>query len=310
MQPALCKTGNESDGQSHMDVQSLIWTLIAVTGMLDYVLFVAEGMTITVNWGVAILPMIQYGLSRLMRRRYPSAARLFEAFAQILAFCQVGGYLTYGAMAASPFPLADGLLSRADAALGFDWLAWFMWLQFHPALHWMLSMAYASVPLQVAALLAYFACTDPKRIDELVLGTIISVGIITPCMVLLPAVGAWTQHGVGLVEPWRGAILALRSHTLLTVGATQGIVSFPSFHTASAVLLANMARGRKWFLPVLVLNATMIASVMSEGAHYGVDMLSGLAVALIAIAASRSILAWCSLGRRSFPAIEERPATA
>jgi PAP2 superfamily len=302
--------GNESDGQSRMDVQSLIWTLIAVTGMLDYVLFVAEGMTITVNWGVAILPMIQYGLSRLMRRRYPSTARLFEAFAQILAFCQVGGYLTYGAMAASPFPLADGLLSRADAALGFDWLAWFMWVQHHPALHWMLSTAYASVPLQVAVLLVYFAYTDTKRIDEMVLGTIISIGIIVPGMVLLPALGAWSQHGVGLAQPWRGAILALRSHTLLTVGATQGIVTFPSFHTASAVLLANMARGRKWFLPVLVLNAMVIASVMSEGAHYGVDMLSGLAVALIAIAASRSILAWCSLGRRSLPAIEERPATA
>jgi len=38
--------------------------------------------------------------------------------------------------------------------------------------------------------------------------------------------------------------------------------------------------------------------VMTEGAHYGVDMLSGLAVAVMAIAASRSILGWYERGHQ------------
>ena len=279
-----------------MNVQSLIWALIAATGVIDYVLFAAEGMTITVPWRAIIYLVTMYGVSVVIQRRYPSAARLLSAFAQVFAFCQVGACLTYVAMAASPFPLADAQLSRADAALGFDWLGWFMWLKANPTLHFILAKAYASVPLQLLVLLVYFAYADEKRVDELVLATILSIGIIVPIMALLPALGAWSQHGVG-IEPWRSEILALRSHTLLTVDRTQGIVTFPSFHTVCGVLLANMARGRKWFLPVLVLNLLLVASVMSEGAHYGVDMLSGLAVAGVAIVASRGILAWCARQR-------------
>jgi membrane-associated phospholipid phosphatase len=105
-----------------------------------------------------------------------------------------------------------------------------------------------------------------------------------------------------MVEPWRADILGLRAHTLLTIGDMQGIVSFPSLHASSAVLATNMARGGRWFLPVLVLNLVMILSVMTEGAHYFVDMLAGVAVTVAAIAAGRSLLAWCERGHAVRPA--------
>jgi membrane-associated phospholipid phosphatase len=54
-----------------------------------------------------------------------------------------------------------------------------------------------------------------------------------------------------------------------------------------------MARRRRVFLPILLLNIVMIASVMSEGAHYFVDMLSGVFVALAAIVITRRVLGWC-----------------
>lgn len=295
-----------------MGAQSLIWTLIAVTGALDVALFTAQGIAVTISWRAVFYLAVLCALPKIIQRRCPPAAHLAGAFAQIFVFCEVGNRLTYAAMAASPFPLADGLLSRADAAIGFDWLAWFMWLKAHPAFDFVLANAYQSIPLQVLVLLVYFAFRGAKRVDELLLATIFAIAIVIPGMVLLPAVGAWTQHGVGMVEPWRGDILALRSHTLLTVGRTQGIVSFPSFHTAAAVLLVNMARGSKWFLPVLVLNLLVIVSVMSEGAHYGVDILAGLAVAWAAIAASRSALVWCRRAQTSLApssGSEEAPAT-
>ena len=278
---------------AEMGAQSLIWTLIAVTGALDVAMFAAQGMNAVISWRAVIYLAVLCALPKIVQRRCPPAGRLAGAFAQIFTFCEVGNRLTYAAMAASPFPLADGLLNRADAAIGFDWLAWFMWVKAHPALHFVLANAYGSIPLQVLVLFVYFAFRGGKRVDELVLATIFAIAIVIPVMVFFPAVGAWTEHGVGMVEPWRGDILALRSHTLLTVDRTQGIVSFPSFHTTAAVLLVNMTRGSKWFLPMLVLNVLVIASVMSEGAHYGVDMLSGLAVACAAIAASRTALVWC-----------------
>lgn len=262
----------------------------------DTVLLVAQGMTIAIRWPPVVLVLFLCALSVVLRQRNPPAARLFVSVAQICAFTYVGSVLTYGAMAASPFPLADALLSKADAALGFDWIAWFTWVNAHPSLHAVLAYAYASIPLQLTGLLVYFAYAEPERVDELLLAGILSIAIATPVMVLLPAVGAWSQHDVGIVEPWRGDILALRSHTLLTLGETAGIIAFPSYHATLGVLLANMARGRKWFLPVLTLNVLMIASVMSEGSHYGLDLLGGLVVAWVALAASRPILLSCREG--------------
>jgi membrane-associated phospholipid phosphatase len=294
-----------------MKPSSLIWSLVAVTGVLDVVLFAALGMTATMNLAVVIFLAGLWGGARLIERRNPPAGRLAEAFVQILAFAQVGSYLTYGAMAASPFPIADGLLERVDALLGFDWLAWFNWVHAHPIVHLVLAKAYASIPLQLLVLLVYFSFADADRVDELVLATILAVAIIVPGMVLLPAIGEWSQHGVG-IEPWRADILALRSHTMQTVSRTLGIVAFPSFHTVAGVLLTNMARGRKWFLPVLALNVLMIVSVMSEGAHFAVDMLSGLVIAWVAIAASRSILVWCKRGSpvRGTVTVAPTPASA
>ncbi len=286
-----------------MNVQDLIWLLIALIGAVDYLLFASLGMSITFERGAIVLLLGLLCLTALCDRYLPSVGRLARAFAQLLAFAEVGGWLTYGAMAASPFPLADHMLSHADAALGFQWIVWFDWVQAHPLLHKILSISYGSIPYQLVALL-FFACyADTERVDELIIAAILSGAVVTVGVVFFPAIGAWTQNGIGKVEPWRQDILALKDHTMLTVYHTQGIVSFPSFHTVCAVLLANMVRGRKLFIPILLLNVTMIASVMSEGAHYGVDMLSGLAVAGMTIAASRWLIANCeSLTVASLPA--------
>jgi hypothetical protein len=279
-----------------MGIQSLIWALIATTGVVDYILFTAQGMTGIISWWYIMFVATLYGLSVAIQQRVPSAARLLGAFAQIFAFSPAGAYLSYGAMAASPFPMADTLLARADATLGFDWLAWFTWIEAHPTLDFILAKSYASIPLQILVLVIYFTYADAKRVDELLLAAILSVPVIVCSMVLLPAVGAWSQHGIGIVEPWRADILALRSRTLVTVVEMKGIVAFPSFHAELGILLANMARGSKWFLPVLILNLALLASVITEGAHYGVDMLGGILVALLAVVASRLILARFSTG--------------
>ncbi len=249
-------------------------------------------MTLVPRWSAALYLVGLWVGSKILQLRYPPAARLASAFAQLFAFCQVGSCLTYAVTAASPFPLSDGMLSRWDASLGFDWSTCFAWVHAHSAAHFILVQAYASVPLQVLALLVYFAYVDAKRVDELLLATIFAIAIIVPISYLLPAVGAWSEHGVG-IEPWRADILALRSHSLLTVDRTQGIITFPSFHTVCGVLLINMARGRKWFVPVLLLNVMLITSVISVGAHYGVDMLSGLVVSGVSIAAARSMMVRC-----------------
>lgn len=277
-----------------MRASIVIWLLIALMAVLAAILFPLEGMSIAMDYrGIGLFLLVLAVLCALTRHRYPAAAHIALTFAQIVAFAQAGTYLTYVVVAMTPFPLADGVLARADAFLGFDWRTWFVWVQDHQVLHWILARAYASIPLQLLALIIYFAFADAERLDELMLGAIITILLTLPGLIFLPAVGAWTGYGVGLTEPWKHDILALRAHELLVVANTQGIITCPSFHAASAVLLANMARRRKVFLPILLLNIVMIASVMTEGAHYFVDMLSGVFVALTAVVTTRRVLGWC-----------------
>ncbi len=277
-----------------MTPPSLIWLLIALTGAADLVLLAANGMAVdwTTKWWPALVVSGLIGLAVLLRKRNPPAGRLFISVAQLCAFTHVGALLTYAGMAASPFPLADAALAHADAALGFDWRAWFALVHAHLWLHVTLFYAYCSFPAQVGVLFVWLCYVDQPRIDALLLSGILAIYILVPIMMLLPAVGAWTQHGVGLVEPWRADILALRSHALSEVGDTQGIVSFPSYHAVLGVLFIEAARGRKWLFRLLLpLNCLLIAAVMTEGAHYFVDLLGGVAVACCAILTTRFMLA-------------------
>jgi membrane-associated phospholipid phosphatase len=88
-------------------------------------------------------------------------------------------------------------------------------------------------------------------------------------------------------------ILALRDGSLrhLELFKITGIVSFPSFHAASAVLYI-------WALwPVryvggaaVVLNLLMVASTPVIGAHYMIDVFGGVALAVIGIWLAKYLL--------------------
>ncbi len=281
--------------QIGMKAHTLIWSIVAAVGAADCLLLAGTGLTISGRgaWPPFVGGLFLYGVYLLYRRRSPSIAYMSNAGAEIVIFSYLGAVLTYVAMAASPFPMADALLSQADADLGFDWLAWFNFVNASPRLHVVLALAYYSIPVQGLILFLYFSYRDPGRVQELLLATMLSICVIAPIMFLLPAIGAWSQYGIGKIEPWKAEILALRAHTLITIGEPQGIVTFPSFHTVLAVLFVNMARGSNLFFPILILNLLMAASVPTEGAHYAVDVLSGFAIAFVAVRASQFLLKRC-----------------
>jgi hypothetical protein len=270
--------------------QTLLWLIVAGTAALDAGLLLALGMTVAVSWSTVAGVLFLYCLSMVYRHRSAKLTVVSLLATQLVAFSYVGAILTYLAMAATPRPLADDALARADAALGFDWFSWFAFVSSHPKLELLLGLAYNSWPAQGLVLLGHQSVAEPKRVQEFLLAAMLSIIFITPLMMLLPAVG----HHIASVEPWRDDILALRNHSMRQLGAMQGIVTFPSFHTALGVLFPAMYRGRRWFLPVLTLNLVMIASVMTAGAHYLVDVLAGAAVALLALAAARFVLARCT----------------
>jgi len=64
----------------------------------------------------------------------------------------------------------------------------------------------------------------------------------------------------------------------------KGLVGFPSFHTAQAIIAIWYARRlKRFFYPFLVFNILVVASTPIQGGHHVVDVIGGLAVAAFAI---------------------------
>jgi membrane-associated phospholipid phosphatase len=69
-----------------------------------------------------------------------------------------------------------------------------------------------------------------------------------------------------------------------------GVLTFPSFHAASAILYAWGAWPIRWLRPFSLLgNGAMLLSTPIGGGHFLVDVLAGIVVATAAIYAARWI---------------------
>ena len=83
---------------------------------------------------------------------------------------------------------------------------------------------------------------------------------------------------------------SLRELDMLQLG---GIVTFPSFHAATAVLYLWALWDVRWIRPIAVLaNVAMLLATPLVGGHYFVDVFAGIAVAAASITAARQIANW------------------
>jgi membrane-associated phospholipid phosphatase len=77
--------------------------------------------------------------------------------------------------------------------------------------------------------------------------------------------------------------------TTATWRGAEGLISFPSFHTAWAILLAlALRRWRVAFLLSSILNAAVVAATLTTGWHYASDVLGGALVCAVAVALVRA----------------------
>ncbi len=131
------------------------------------------------------------------------------------------------------------------------------------------------------------------RLQQFVLALNIALAVTIVISIFVPAVG--TYYGLNLSPAERFPLLdssnyvaqlrdivALRNGSLrhLELFKLVGIVSFPSFHTASAVLYCWAlwpVRGLRWV--TIGLSTWMIAATPVIGAHYVIDVVGGAAVA-------------------------------
>lgn len=198
-------------------------------------------------------------------------------------------------------PFADPLLAAADALVApwLDWQGLATWFSVHPTTAAAGEWVYHSIAWQPFVLIAALCWTRrPQECWRFIGMWTFALMLCEIVFARYPGVGAYAFHHVdaSLASPTSHAVSSgqlrllakLRGGSLTVIdnGCIGGIITFPSFHAVAAALLARSY----WRIPALrwpfaVLNLAMLATAVPMGGHYVVDLIAGLAVATLAIAA-------------------------
>jgi PAP2 superfamily len=290
----------------------LIWTLIA--GVAAVIVAAPLVSNFYIEW-TAFAPPIAASLVLLALGWFYSSwrkdARLASGLvstAQVIAFAAVGAPLSYLAASAN-LPLLDHAFAAADRALGLDWKVMLAFMNGVPALFDALRPIYLSLTLQMTAAvlcLAFSGRLVPLRAYTL---AFVYAALATIALsVVLPAAGAWphyaltpadSPHVLPTVSTSWPVFHGLRDgsfRALVAVGS-EGIITFPSLHAALALVLIVAL----WPIPILRwiilgLNTVMLAATPIDGSHYFIDVLAGIAIAVLALIAARATVAAARAG--------------
>jgi membrane-associated phospholipid phosphatase len=271
------------------------WRVIAAVIAIDamWLWLSGTGVTIGIALSSALFLLIGANLFYMTVRPNRNLAALALMFAQLIVFASAQIVLIYLSVT-SAFPLADSYLAAGDAAIGFDWLLIFNWVQEHPWVDLVLTLSYASIGPQACILPVILSIIDRlDRMREFLWLFAVTLLIVTPIAWLLPAESAWVHFGVtDRINAYHLAdFTALRAGQMkeIIMAKVDGLVTFPSFHAALGLILIYVSRGIRILFPILlVLNVLMIASTPVEGGHYLVDILAGLAIVPVAAKILRS----------------------
>ncbi|PXA91476.1 hypothetical protein DMC47_25540 [Nostoc sp. 3335mG] len=280
------------------------YRLLAIQGMAIVILIWALGFGYRGQDIDPVLAVLAAVVATALLLRWRGLGRLaagLEAAALVLAASMAVACLSV-LVAALGAPYQDDLLAGADRLI-FPFLSW-------PALaraagadaRLMAAMCWVYSTLLWQPFLLVTLLAALGRFDRLwhfvrawMLALVLSVAIFA----LIPAVTAYVHYGLSPADSpfltvnagWRPAqiIADLRSGAIreLGVGQMAGLITFPSFHAAGAVLLGwGFRRIPLIGIPFLLLNAAMLPTIPVVGSHYFVDVLGGVAVALLAIVGS------------------------
>jgi hypothetical protein len=194
-----------------------------------------------------------------------------------------------------PVPFRDDVLVGIDRTLGAQVPDVLRLTAAHPGIAWFLSMSYdALLYLMVVAIILPPLCGRMQRAKEYLIAGIVSATISIPIFAALPAQGPWCYYGYSPTSDQAKAtqiITALKNERsfVLNVADTEGIITFPSFHTVLALLAAYAL----WSVPYVrwpaaVVAALIVVSTVTTGWHYPADVLAGIVITVLACLAARA----------------------
>ncbi|MCV2894795.1 phosphatase PAP2 family protein [Lentibacter sp. XHP0401] len=196
-----------------------------------------------------------------------------------------------------PFPYVDDLLVGWDQALNLNWMAYFEAVYSRPQLFQLLDVSYTSLTfLSLVILLLLVSVGYIERAREFIDTFMITAVVCIVVGAAFPAKAAvltlfqdlslfkpmgWVPGAYHL--PYMEALRDSSTATVLDPARMPGLATFPSFHTASGILIISVCRNTWLSIPAWLYSIVMISSTPVLGGHYFVDLIAGMFVALMAI---------------------------
>ncbi|MFI4997756.1 MAG: phosphatase PAP2 family protein [Hyphomicrobiales bacterium] len=276
------------------------WALLVIAGALAYGALLAMG--VTIRAASLLLPFsavafclggsLFYSHARPDRR----LAVIMVGTAFVLAFGATAGVLTYPATAIGG-ALRDDMFITFERSIGVDWPSLATHMTAFPALNFVWAVAYMSSLPQIAVAVLVLGFTGRHERLSGYLSLILATLLCTLSLFMLaPALGPIPSYGIGadlyarLGEGGKSFLsdfLALRGgrFTTFDLGKLEGIITFPSFHCALAILTGWALAPVRWIrAPAIVLNGLVILSTVPQGGHYVADILAGSLITSVALA--------------------------
>jgi membrane-associated phospholipid phosphatase len=262
----------------------------------------ASGLSVDVKSNPILLPLAAaYIATMFFYRSIRFDERLSQALvavAQLLLIMLFGLLCSYAA-AVTTMPYRDAELLAIDQWLGFDRAGY---LRVFTDSAWKIHLSnliYLSMLPQLALTPLFLIIANRmEHLQRFVAAYGIALISTIAIFVFVPAVGAFVyfdltpaQYAALPIDVYTPArtLDALRSGDLkmIRLDNLEGLIAFPSFHTAAAILYGWALwpiKSIRW--PIAALNLAIISTTPVCGAHYAIDVIAGAAVALGSIAAS------------------------
>ncbi len=195
-----------------------------------------------------------------------------------LLFGSIGPPAQYVAVALNR-PLVDPWLAAGDAHMGVNVPALTAWTRTHPLIANVLRHAYVTLLPQFFLPIVILGpvLRNRRHMWEYAFHFHFCSLVTLAALALFPAECPFTYYGYECLVNMARFIRhfhGFRDGTLTVIrfDDIEGLISFPSFHVAGAVMVTWAFRRHRWFfIPLLGLNAALTAATVMLGIHYAID---------------------------------------